>query len=72
MTDRVVILSPLDLKPGTQTPEGLIVKSANLLAQQGGESSSELVLVEVEYTNGGTQVFSWPSGAGWVVDGNIG
>lgn len=63
---RIVILSPLDVKPGSIAPDGRVVKSAHMWV------SGTDVLVAAMFEDETQQVFMWPSGTGWTVDGRVG
>lgn len=67
MAERVTILSPLDLKPGSVSPDGHVVKEATMYY-----GDPRLIAVHVEYTDGKIDAFSWPSGKGWFVNGRVG
>lgn len=67
MPDRVVVLSPLDLKPGSVSPQGKVVKYSRMYY-----GDPKFVVVHVVYTDESIDAFSWPNGVGWTVDGNVG
>lgn len=62
LSNRIVILSPLDLKPGATNPDGLIVEKATLYANETGA-----IVADVRYLDGSTDALMWPNGAGWKV-----
>lgn len=68
MATRIVILSPLDLKPGTISPNGKVVASATIYAPGGAQS----VVADVRFEDGTSEAVMWPSGIGWTVDGKVG
>lgn len=67
MPDRVVILSPTDLKPGTVSPQGKVIHYSRM-----HYGDPKFIVVQVVYTDETIDAFSWPNGAGWTVDGNVG
>ncbi len=62
----VTILSPLDLKPGSISPDGRVVKRARMYA------TGKMVVVDAQFTDGTSTALMWPSGRGWTVDGRTG
>lgn len=63
-TKQVVILSPLDLRPGSVSPEGRVIKQAQMYY-----GDPRMIAVHVVYTDDTIDAFSWPNGTGWTVDG---
>ncbi len=60
---KIFILAPSDLKPGSIAPDGRIVERARITA------NSKAVVVSVKFTNDTSTAYMWPSGSGWTVDG---
>jgi hypothetical protein len=60
---RIWVLAPSDLKPGSIAPDGRVVKRATLTA------SAKAVVASVEFTDNTSGAYMWPSGFGWTVDG---
>jgi hypothetical protein len=60
---QIFMLAPSDLKPGSISPEGKVVKRATISA------TTKLIVVHVTFEDGTSTAYMWPSGSGWTVDG---
>lgn len=65
MPTQIPILSPLDIVPGAVSPDGRTIAQASLF------STPRVVLVTVEYSDGATDRFTWPTSTGWTSPANI-
>lgn len=61
MSARVIILSPLDLKPGTVNADGRVVAKVEI------HYTDTTMVAGVDYQDGTSGAFMWPLGNGWKV-----
>lgn len=66
MTQTITVLTPADIRPGATDSEGRVVKHATMI------TTSKVLVVNVGFENGESDVLTWPIGKGWTVDGRVG
>ncbi|UCR89265.1 hypothetical protein [Mycetocola spongiae] len=54
-----MILSPYGIKPGATTPDGRVVASGRTVEVE------NMIVAELEYTDGTIGAFTWPLGHNW-------
>jgi hypothetical protein len=61
VTRKIIVLDPTMLKPGTINPQGKVIKTARLIEDKG----DDVLVADIEYTDGTFGAFIWPLGGRW-------